>query len=274
METRAHVSSSRTMRSMGVRVLIVDALNLIRRVYAATPEEADPQHFDGALTATVQSLRRAVKSAAPTHAVAVFDGTEPTWRHDLYEEYKAGRKPMPEALREGLGRYRVAFEEVGVQSVTKPDLEADDIAATLASKVAERDGDALILSTDKVYCQLLSERIGIRDHFQKLDVNRGYVVEKFGVGPERLVDFWALAGNASTHIPGVTGVGAKTAASLLEEHGSLENVLAAAANMDGKIGERLREEAELARVSYRLAELRRDLDLGWNLKMFRLEAPS
>lgn len=259
------------MRCMGVRFLIVDALNLIRRVYAATPEDDDPQHFDGALQATLQSLRRALRDAAPTHAVAAFDGTEPTWRHELYRDYKAGRKPMPEPLRDGLEHYRAAFQELGVSSISKPDLEADDIAATLATKVADHDGYTVILSTDKVYCQLISDRIGVRDHFQKQDLDRGYVTEKFGVGPELLVDFWALAGNASTHIPGVPGIGAKTAAKLLEQHGSLEGVLAASETIGGKLGERLRHGMEQARMSSRLAGLRRDLELGWNLKMFRLE---
>jgi len=255
---------------VGVRFLVVDALNLIRRVYAATPEDEGPQHFEGALQASVQSLRRALRDVGPTHAVSVFDGTEPTWRHELYDDYKAGRKPMPEVLREGLQRYRTAFKELGVSSVDKPELEADDIAATLATKVAEHDGHAVILSTDKVYCQLISDRITIRDHFLKQDLDRGYVIRKFGVGPELLVDFWGLAGNASTHIPGVPGVGAKTAAKLLEEHGSLEGVLAGSEAVSGKLGERLRAGMEVARMSGRLAGLRCDLELGWNLKMFRV----
>ena len=256
---------------MGVRFLVVDALNLIRRVYAATPEDEGAQHFEGALQASVQSLRRALRDAGPTHAVAAFDGTEPTWRHEVYSDYKAGRKPMPELLRDGLDRYRVAFKELGVLSVSKPELEADDIAATLATKVAEHNGQAVILSTDKVYCQLISDRITIRDHFLKQDLDRGYVVEKFGVAPELLVDFWGLAGNASTHIPGVQGVGAKTAAKLLEEHGSLEEVLAGADAVSGKLGERLRAGMEDARMSRQLAGLRCALELGWNLKMFRIE---
>lgn len=255
---------------MGVRFLVVDALNLIRRVYAATPEDEGAQHFEGALQASVQSLRRALRDAGPTHAVAAFDGAEPTWRHELYSDYKAGRKPMPELLRDGLDRYRVAFKELGVFSVSKPALEADDIAATLATKVAENNGQAVILSTDKVYCQLISDRITIRDHFLKRDLDRGYVVEKFGVGPELLIDFWGLAGNASTHIPGVRGVGAKTAARLLEEHGSLEGVLANADAVRGKLGERLRAGMEEARMSRQLAGLRCDLELGWNLKTFRV----
>ena len=258
------------MGGVGIRFLVVDALNLIRRVYAATPEDEGPQHFEGALQATVQSLRRALRDARPTHAIAAFDGTEPTWRHELYEDYKAGRKPMPEPLRDGLDQYRVAFEELGVSSVSKPELEADDIAATLATKVAEHNGQAVILATDKVYCQLISERITIRDHFLKQDLDRGHVTQKFGVGPELLVDFWALAGNASTHIPGVPGVGAKTAAKLLEEHGSLEGVLAASESVSGKLGERLRDGMKQARTSQQLARLRCDLELGWNLKMFRV----
>ncbi len=255
---------------MGIVFLAVDALNMIRRIYAATPDDAEPQQLDAPIKATLQSLRRALRDTAPTHAVAVFDGTEPTWRHALYPDYKAGRKPMPEALRAGLEKYRAAFRELGVSSVSKPELEADDIAATLATKVAERDGRALILSTDKVYCQLLARRIAVRDHFQKLDLDRGYVVKKFGVGPELLVDFWALAGNPSTHIPGVPGIGPKTAAKLLEEHGSLESVLEASDKLPGKMGETLRRQASQARMSQQLARLRCDLELGWNLKSFRI----
>jgi len=255
---------------VGVRFLIVDALNLIRRVYAATPEGTDSEHFDRALQSTTQSLRRALRDASPTHAVAVFDGSEPTWRHALYPEYKAGRKPMPEPLKRGLERYHAAFRDLGLQSVNKPDLEADDIAATLATKVADHDGDTVVLSTDKVYCQLISDRITIRDHFSKRDLDRRYVVETFGIEPERLVDFWALAGNPSTHIPGVAGIGAKTAVKLLQEHGSLEDVLRAAGTISGKLGEHLRRGMEHARTSRRLAELRCDLEMGWNLKEFRV----
>lgn len=256
---------------MGVRFLIVDALNLIRRVYAATPEDSEAEHFDRALQSTTQSLRRALRDASPTHAVAVFDGTEPSWRHALYPEYKAGRKPMPEPLKRGLELYRAAFRDLGVQSVSKPDLEADDVAATLATKVADHHSDTVILSTDKVYCQLISDRITIRDHFSKRDLDRGYVIDKLGVEPELLVDFWALAGNPSTHIPGVAGIGAKTAVKLLQEHGSLEDVLRAAGTIGGKLGEHLRGGTEQARMSRRLAELRCDLEMGWNLKEFRVK---
>lgn len=255
---------------MGIVLLIVDGLNLIRRVYAATPEGEPSAHFDSALGATVQSLRRALTELSPTHAVVVFDCEGPTWRHGLYAAYKAGRKPMPEELRAGLDRYREAFAKLGVSSVSKPGIEADDIVATLATGVAAHDGKALILSTDTAFCQLISDRIEVRDHFQKRALDEAYVREKFGVRPGELVDLWALAGSGSTHVPGVPGVGVKTAAKLLEEHGSLDRVLEAAPEMKGRLGEKLRGNVELALLSKKLARLRSDLELGWNLKSFRV----
>ena len=218
----------------------------------------------------MQSLRRALRDTRPTHAVAVFDGEGPTWRHAIYPDYKAGRKPMPVALRADLDNYREAFQELGVASIRKAGLEADDVAATLATKVAAHGGTTVILSTDKVYCQLLSEHIRVRDHFQKRTLDRHQVEQKFGVPPELLVDLWALAGTATTHIPGVPGIGAKTAAKLLAEHGSLDRVLEAASSMSGKLGVALRESKEDALVSRKLARLRTDLELGSNLKAFRL----
>lgn len=253
---------------MRVVFLIVDGLNLIRRVYAATPPgEGSP--FDAALAATVQSLRRALLEASPTHAVVVFDGKEPTFRHEIYPEYKAGRKPMPEELRLGLDRYREAFSALGVSSVSKPGVEADDVVATLAAGVASRDGNAIILSTDTAFCQLVSERITVRDHFQKRALDEGYVKQKYGVSPGALVDLWALAGSGTTHIPGIPGIGPKTAAKLLLEHGSFERVLESAPSIPGTLGEALRTNAEQGRLSRELARLRSDLALGWNLKSFR-----
>ncbi len=254
---------------MRIVFLIVDGLNLIRRVYAATPAAEGSLHFDAALGAAVQSLRRALLEVSPTHAVVVFDGGEPTFRHELYPEYKAGRKPMPEELRAGLGRYPEAFATLGVASVSRPGVEADDVVATLATGVAVRDGSAIILSSDTAFCQLVSERVAVRDHFQKRALDEAYVREKFGVGPGELVDLWALAGSGTTHIPGVRGVGLKTAAKLLQEHGSFDRVLESAGSMKGKLGESLRTSAEIARLSRQLARLRSDLALGWNLQSFR-----
>lgn len=253
--------------STPIDFLVIDALNLVRRVYAGSPDDA--------LGQTTQSIRRALRRGRPSHVVAVFDGTEPTFRHHLYPDYKAGRKPMPDDLRSRLELFRRAFEDLGVAAVERVDFEADDIAATLSTKAAGRGARTVILSTDRVYCQLLGAGISVRDHFNDIELDRGFVVDKFGVPPERLVDFWGLSGSSSTHIPGVPGIGPKTAARLIEAHGDLDSILEAAERgaIAGKTGSSLAEHSQLARLSRTLAALRCDLDLGWHLSSFRFAPP-
>ncbi|HEX9698691.1 MAG TPA: 5'-3' exonuclease H3TH domain-containing protein [Acidobacteriota bacterium] len=213
---------------MAIRLLLVDALNLVRRVYAAQPGDDGPVKAEGAKVSCVQSLQRALNECRPSHAIIVFEGREPGWRHLLFRDYKRGHAPMPEALREALPAYRDAFAAAGVTSFELPRVEADDVVGTLAVKIAGAGGQAVILSTDKIFLQLLSDRIVVRDHFKQHDLGRAYVVERFGVGPEQLVDLLALAGDSTNNIPGVPGIGVKTAAKLIAEHGTLEAILAAA----------------------------------------------
>jgi protein Xni len=255
---------------MRIRLLLVDALNLIRRVYAAQPGEDGPDRVEGALASTVGSLRRALRESEPTHGVIVFEGEGPGWRHERYPGYKAGRAPMPEALKSGLPGYEAAFLEEGIPSVRFPAVEADDVIATLARKVAARGGEAVILSTDRTFLQLLSDRVEVRDHFRQRDLVRSDVVEKYGVGPEQFIDFLALCGESTNNIRGVPGIGAKTAAGLLQEFGTLERLLSAAETLKGRSGDALRKHVEEVRLAKSLVTLRTDLELGLNLKAFRL----
>ena len=274
---------------MAVRLLLIDALNLVRRVYAAQPGDDGPEKAEGAKTSCVQSLQRALNECRPSHAIIVFEGREPGWRHLLFRDYKAGHAPMPEALREALPAYREAFAAAGVSSFELPKVEADDVVGTLAVKVAGAGGQAVILSTDKIFLQLLSDRIVVRDHFKQQDLDRAYVVERFGVPPEQLIDLLALAGDSTNGIPGVPGTGVKTAAKLIAEHGSLEAILAAAdpaaagaaadpastsvtvpaPPLTPKLRERLVDHAEDARLAQSLVTLQTNLDLGINLKDLR-----
>ncbi len=254
---------------MKIKLLLIDALNLIRRVYAAQPGEDGPNRVDDALRTSVHSLQRALRECRPTHAICVFDGHEPSWRHSLYPEYKAGRTPMPEALDSQMNRFRDAFSEAGARSVCFPTLEADDIIATLAGKVASRSEYAVILSTDRMFLQLVSGLIVVRDHFQRLDMDQAYVKEKLHVQPDQLVDFFALTGYTTNNIPGVPTVGPKTAARLLNELKNLDNILSVAYTIKGKLGETLCKHAEEARLSQSLVRLKDTLELGLNLKSFR-----
>lgn len=256
---------------MRIKLLLVDALNLIRRVYAAQPGEDGLERVEGARVSTLGSLKRAVRECAPTHAVVVFEGDGPGWRHERYPGYKAGRTPMPDALKTGLPGFEEAFLEAGISSVRFPAVEADDVIATLASKVALRGGEAVILSTDRMFLQLLSDRIEVRDHFQQRDLDRAFVLEKYGVEPNQFVDFLALCGESTNNIKGVPGIGAKTAAGLLEEFGTLERLLSESGTLKGRSGDALRKHEEDARLARDLVILQTDLDLGLNLKSFRLQ---
>ena len=257
----------------GIRLLLIDGLNLIRRVYAAQPGEDGPQRAREGRDSSTRSLKRALLEASPTHAVVVLEGPEPTWRHRLLPSYKEGHAPMPEALREALPDYRTAFAELGVPSFELPGVEADDVVATLAVKVATAGGCAVILSTDKIFLQLLSDRVSVRDHFGRRDLDHAEVLRRFAVEPAHLLDFLALTGDPSNAIPGVRGVGPKTAAKLVSAHGSLEAILAAAQEESGLspgLAEKLSAHEADAHLARSLVTLQTDLDLGLNLKELRL----
>jgi protein Xni len=252
-----------------VRLLLVDALNLIRRVYAAQPGEDGAERVAGALAATVQSLRRALRESAPTHAALVFDGQGPSWRHEIYGEYKAGHAPMPVPLANALDDFERAFLEMGVESISFPGIEADDVVGTIACKARGAGAEVTVLSTDKLFLTLLPAGVRVRDHFHGRDFAPADVVDKFGVGPEQLEDFLALAGDRGNGIPGVPGIGPKTAAELLSRFPTLEEALLAVPDLEERLAQRLRDHAEEARLFRRLVGLRTDLELGINLNGLR-----
>lgn len=260
-----------------IRVLLVDGLNLIRRVYAAQPGEDGAKRAEDGRVASSQSLRRALRECSPTHAVAVFEGEGMTWRHRLFAGYKAGHAPMPAALKVALPEYEESFARLGVSSLRLPGVEADDVIATLAAKIELADGGAVILSTDKAFLQLLSSLVSVRDHFKKSDLDRSWVLRRFGVPPEQFADYLALAGDAGNGIAGVAGVGPKTAARLIMDFDSLDAALAAAAGeagedteaMPAKLAERLRTGVEDARLALSLVRLQTDLELGISLRSLR-----
>ncbi len=175
---------------MAVHLLIVDALNLIRRIHAVqgSPCVETCQH----------ALDQLIMHSQPTHAVAVFDDENRSsgWRHQRLPDYKAGRPPMPEELHDEMPALRAAFEQRGVPCWSTSGNEADDLAATLAVKVTQAGHQATIVSTDKGYCQLLSPTLRIRDYFQKRWLDAPFIDKEFGVQPQQLPDYWGLAGSA------------------------------------------------------------------------------
>jgi len=253
-------------------VLLIDALNLIRRVDAARRNHAGSP-AGSSVDACAQSLTRAVNECAPTHAVCVFEGTGTSFRTELYPGYKAGRSPMPSDLQRDIPAIKQAFLNMGIASVEKDCVEADDVIATLASKIEAARGCAVILSTDKVFLQLLSDSIRVRDHFARHYLDHAYVRDKFQVESAQMADLLALAGDPTNNIPGVPSVGRKTAARLLHDYSSLENVLAHAPQIKGPAGKAIREHGSDALLFLQLTRLKKDIDLGLNLRSFRYRRP-
>ncbi|WP_422134177.1 5'-3' exonuclease H3TH domain-containing protein [Endozoicomonas sp. ALD040] len=257
---------------MRPHLLLIDALNLIRRVHAAVRAPDENSQIDGAISATVASLTRAIKETSPTHCLMVFDCNPPTWRHELFPDYKKGRKPMPEALRKRLGDFNRAFLKMGVKTFRKTGLEADDVIAAIASKASKANAETTILSTDRIFLQLLNvPQIKLRDHFQKIDYQGESVQNLYGFGAEKLTQFWAIAGVGD--VPGVQGVGDKGATSLILEHQEISNIFLLGEEAKGAAGKVVKQK-EQALLSLKLATLACDLEIGVRMKDLRYETVS
>ena len=179
------------------------------------------------------------------------------------------RRPMPDDLRSALGQILSRFLAQGVDTVSAPGFEADDLIASIAQKVTEAGGRTTVLSTDKSFCQLISSSVSVYDHFAAQDRNSEYVRQRFGVEPERLADLFALAGDSSLNIPGARGIGLRTAAKLLDDYGNLESILAAVGEIAGSLGRKIQDAKEAVMLAQRLVTLRSDINVGANLSEFR-----
>lgn len=249
-------------------LLIIDALNIIRRIHEAVPGLESDDKVKDTITSSLASFKRALKTHNPTHAVAVFDHSGRTWKHDLYAPYQAHRKPMPQPLREGLATIRKELQNRGLRSIAVDSIEADDAIATLAYKWCQgSQAPVIIVSTDKDFLQLLNEQVSIYDHFKGIWRDEAYVLAKFGVKPSQMGDLLALMGDAVDGIPGVPKVGLKTAAGLLRIHGHLERVISNADKVDGQVGAQLRQGIEMLRLSRKLVSFKTDTPLGLTWRM-------
>jgi protein Xni len=247
------------------KVLLVDGFNLIRRIYEAMPDESD---IEGLSESSSKSVQRALNIHKPTHAIMVLEDHDTTWRHLLYPDYKAGRKPTPEPLLKALTSIEESFESLGVHSISLPSYEADDVIATIAVGVDRVEGEAIILSTDKSYLQLLRHGIRVFNHFNQQEYLKQEVEERFGVLISQLTDYWALVGDSSNNVKGVPKIGKKSAAELLERYASLTEIIGSDEE-DSKV-RKVQDDSVLANRCKQLVTLKQDVELGINLREFRL----
>ncbi len=259
---------------MSASLLIIDAMNLIRRIYAVQEKQNAKQEF--ALSATnntaCNALQKMLRAHQPTHVICVFDSHQESWRHQLLPEYKQGRKPIPPALKAYLPTIQDAFYEMGIESLVTEQDEADDLIATLACKITDRQQRCIIVSTDKGFYQLLNAYTSIYDYFQSLHMDSYYVEHKLGLKINQLTDYWAITGISSSHIKGVEGVGNKGALALLQQYQSLDGILKH--TQTEPVDKRLlkvQQHHDDALLSKQLVSLKTQIKLGFNLKDLRYQ---
>jgi len=250
------------------RLLAIDGLNIVRRVYEASPEPDSDLKADIALRHALSSFRHLINGHEPSHVLPAFDFGGRTWRHDLYEGYREGRAPMPEPLRAALPGFYASLEKIGLLPVSLPGVEADDVIGTAVMRwLSEGRGDAVVASTDKDLHCLIAHGALVWDHFKSEWHDTAWVENKWGVPPEQLPDLLALMGDATDSIPGVSRVGQKTAARLLRTYGTLDAIMAGAGILKDTLGETLRKERDVLYLSRQLVQLKTDVKVGvsWNM---------
>jgi DNA polymerase-1 len=251
-----------------LRLWMIDASAYIFRAYHALPPLT--RKSDGLPVGAVQGycnmlwkLLRDMKGAdGPTHLVAIFDHSEKTFRNTLYDKYKAHRPPPPEDLIPQFPLVRDATRAFGVHCVELPGYEADDLIATYACRARDAGGEAVIVSSDKDLMQLIGPSVVMWDPMKDRRLAEPEVFEKFGVGPDKMIDLQALIGDSVDNVPGAPGIGPKTAAALLEEYGDLDTLLARA----GEIKQPKRRET--------LIEYREQILLSRELVTLTCDAPA
>ncbi len=256
------------------KLLLVDGSSYLYRAFHALPPLAN-SHGEptGAVLGVINMLNKLMKEESPTRVAVVFDAPGRTFRDDLFDQYKAHRTPMPDDLRAQLEPLLEAVEAMGLPVLRVVGVEADDVIGTLAVHAADAGYEVLISTSDKDMAQLVGPRISLVNTMSNTRLDREGVKAKFDVFPEQIVDYLALVGDSSDNIPGVSGVGPKTAAKWLNQYQTLDALVANAAAIGGKVGENLRAELPVLELSRKLATIDTALTLELKAEDLRASEP-
>jgi len=256
-------------------VFLIDGSGFIFRAFHALPPMTSPEGTPvNAVFGFTKMLMKLLDDTDADRIAVIFDRARKTFRSDIYADYKANRPPPPDELIPQFALVRAATEALNVPAVDMDGFEADDLIATYARKAAEQGAEVTIVSSDKDLMQLVGPKITMLDAMKNRVIGEAEVVEKFGVGPDRVIDVQALAGDSSDNVPGVQGIGVKTAAQLIEEYGDLDSLLERASEIkQPKRREKLIEQADMARISRDLVTLRDDAPVETGLDDFHVREP-
>jgi DNA polymerase-1 len=246
------------------KLILIDGSSYLYRAFHALPPLSNAQgEPTGALFGVVNMLRATLKEQ-PTYMAFVSDASGPNFRNDMYADYKANRPPMPDDLRAQVQPMLDIVAALGFPILRVTGVEADDVIGTLALAAQAQGIEVEISTSDKDFAQLVRPGIALVNTMTSTVTDRDGVIAKFGVPPERIIDFLALTGDSIDNVPGVAKCGPKTAAKWLAEYGSLDGLIANADKVSGKIGENLREALEQLPLSRELVTIKTDvaLDVG------------
>lgn len=249
--------------------LIVDGNSLMHRAFHALPLMDAGGTYTNAIYGFLSMLLKVIKEENVRYLAVCFDEHGPTFRHTVYADYKAGRAATPPELRQQFETIRTLLDDMGIRWYTLQGWEADDLLGTLSLRGAEAGAAPLLLTGDRDALQLVGG--GVELMFTRKGISEttrftpARVHEEYGFSPEQVTDWKGLAGDSSDNIPGIPGIGDKTAVKLLQQYGTLENVLAHAAEAKGKLREKLETYADQALKCKELATIRRDAPVQWRL---------
>ena len=255
---------------MSNRLILVDGSSYLFRAYHALPALTNSKGLNtGAAKGVIGMIRKLVSDYAGDQVVVVFDAKGPTFRNDIYAEYKANRPPMPDELREQIEPIHQAIRAMGLPLICIGGVEADDVIGTLSVQAAAQKREVVISTGDKDMAQLVNDHVTLINTMNNTTMDHNGVVEKFGVPPDLIIDLLALMGDKVDNIPGVAGVGEKTATALLQHLGGIDaifNQLEAVPDLPIRgaksLATKLADAKEDAELSYELATIKTDCDLG------------
>jgi len=243
-------------------LVLIDGSSYLYRAFHALPPLTNSRgEPTGAVLGVVNMLLKFLRETNPARIAVVFDAPGKTFRDQLYAEYKSHRPPMPDDLRAQVDPLLEIVQALGLPLLRISGVEADDVIGTLAKRTADAGGTVVISTGDKDMCQLVGPQITLINTMSGSIYDRAGVKAKFDIWPEQMIDYLALVGDSSDNIPGIDKVGPKTAAKWLAQYSTLDNLVANAGEVSGKVGENLRAGLETLELSRRLATIRCDVDL-------------
>ncbi|MCY6413376.1 DNA polymerase I [Acinetobacter sp. VNH17] len=255
-------------------VLVDGSYFLFRAFHALPPLTTSTGLHTNAIRGAISAIQKLMRRTQPTHMAVIFDTPEPTFRHKLSPIYKGDRPSMPEELSQQIPYLHALIKAQGIPLYSLPGAEADDIIGTLAKRAVLEGHHVLISTGDKDMAQLVNEHVKLEDSFKDRVLDEAGVYEKFGVHPHQIIDYLTLMGDASDGIMGVPGVGAKTAAKLLNEYGSLNNIIANADQLKGKISQNIKDNLDNIKIDHQLASIVCDLELNLDWHELKLCNPN